>query len=292
MSLKILQSSAGWMQKGLKATIPLPLTSFTEEDGTPLTIAGADSGFSQLSNKESAITIPVNGAIVAFASSFSLPQDTDYTQDVTIHALVGKDAANDDLTLDCEVYPVAESDSGNDDIQDTATQTVPQAVTELVYTCGADGVLAPPATLSAIFTLGGTNDGDAVYIYGAWAEYYLASPIGQATVHCCRVIVPEAHRLSAATAWFQNVATVGTVTCKLKQSDTGDARTGALVGAALNNATLMDYASVSTKYDFSLAATDKAIAPANRMYFLTLAGTDPADRLDEPILMITYDDEV
>jgi hypothetical protein len=77
----------------------------------------------------------------------------------------------DDLTLDCEVYPCAAGDVANADIQDTAAQTITEAASELIFTCGADGVLAAPGTLSVVLALGGTNDGDAVNIYGAWVEY-------------------------------------------------------------------------------------------------------------------------
>jgi hypothetical protein len=75
------------------------------------------------------------------------------------------------LTLDCEVYPCKAGDVANADIQDTAAQTIVAAVTELVFTCGADGVLAAPGTLSVVLTAAGGNDGDKIYIYGAWVEY-------------------------------------------------------------------------------------------------------------------------
>ena len=88
-----------------------------------------------------------------------------------VHVLCGKDADNDVLTLDCEVFPCGVADIANADIQDTAATTVTQTVLELTFTCGADGVLAAPGTLSVVLALGGTNDGDAMYIYGVWIEY-------------------------------------------------------------------------------------------------------------------------
>jgi hypothetical protein len=84
---------------------------------------------------------------------------------------MGKGGALDVLTLDCEVYPCAVGDLANADIQGTAAQAIVATGTELVFTCGADGVLEAPGTLSVVLTVGGTNDGDAVYIYGAWIEY-------------------------------------------------------------------------------------------------------------------------
>jgi hypothetical protein len=159
--------------KTAQATIVVPLGSITMEDGTALTKqATTVTGFAQLANKEIVIAIPVNcssGEALQFTTP--IPQDLDDTADITIHALVGKDAANDALTLDCEVYPCAVGDLANADIQDTAATAIVATGTELVFTCGADGVLEAPGTLSVVLTLGGTNDGDAVYIYGVWVEY-------------------------------------------------------------------------------------------------------------------------
>lgn len=156
-----------------QATIPVPLGAITQEDGTALLKqATTVAGFEQLSNKETVITIPVDcSAGEALGFSIPVPQDLDDSADIKVHVLAGKDADNDALTLDCEVYPSAAGDVANDDIQDTAAQAITQAVGELVFTCGADGVLAAPGTLSVVLTLGGTNDGDAVRIYGAWVEY-------------------------------------------------------------------------------------------------------------------------
>ena len=156
-----------------QATIPIPLGAITEEDGTPLTKqATTVAGYEQLSDKETVITIPI-GCTQGEALGFSVPvpQDLDDSADVVVHVLAGKGGALDELTLDCEVYPCAAGDTANDDIQDTAAQALTEAASELAFTCGADGVLAAPGTLSVVLTLGGENDGDAVYIYGAWIEY-------------------------------------------------------------------------------------------------------------------------
>lgn len=159
--------------KTAQAVIPIPLTAITQEDGTPLVKqATTVAGFSQLANKEVVINIPVNcTAGEALAFSTPIPMDLDETADVSVHVLASKAADNDSLTLDCEVYPVAVGDGANADIQDTAAQAITAAISELTFECGADGVLAAPGTLSVVLTLGGTNDGDAVYIYGAWIEY-------------------------------------------------------------------------------------------------------------------------
>lgn len=156
-----------------QATIPVPLGAITMEDGTVLTKqATTVAGIAQLANKEQVITIPVNctsGESLGF--TVPVPQDIDDSADIVVHVLAGKAANLDALTLDCEVYPCGVGDTANADIQDTAAQTITEAASELTFTCGADGVLAAPGTLSVILALGGTNDGDAVYIYGAWVEY-------------------------------------------------------------------------------------------------------------------------
>lgn len=156
-----------------QATIPVPLGAITMEDGTVLTKqATTVAGIAQLANKEQVIDIPVDcssGESLGF--TVPIPQDLDDSEDIVVHVLAGKAADNDALTLDCEVYPCAVGDTANADIQDTAATTITQAASELTFTCGADGVLAAPGTLSVILALGGTNDGDAVYIYGAWVEY-------------------------------------------------------------------------------------------------------------------------
>lgn len=156
-----------------QATIPIPLGAITQEDGTALTKqATTVTGIAQIGDKEQVIMIPVNcSSGEALGFSVPVPQDLDDSEDITIHVLAGKAAALDELTLDCEVYPCAAGDVANADIQDTAAQAITEAASELVFECGADGVLAAPGTLSVILTLGGTNDGDAVYIYGAWVEY-------------------------------------------------------------------------------------------------------------------------
>jgi hypothetical protein len=159
--------------KTIQGTVPIPLGVIMMEDGTALTKqATTVAGYAQLANKEIVINIPINcsaGETLGF--SVPLPQDIDVTADLHVHVLAGKDADNDVLTLDCEVFPVAAGDVANADIQDTAAQTIVAAGTELTFTCGLDGLLASPSALTVVLILGGTNDGDAAYIYAAWLEY-------------------------------------------------------------------------------------------------------------------------
>ncbi|WP_295451915.1 hypothetical protein [uncultured Thiodictyon sp.] len=156
-----------------QATLPIPLAAITMEDGTALTKqATTVAGLAQAANKEQRIEIPVDcTAGEALAFCLPLPQDYDEAGDLHVHALVGKGGNLDTLTLDCEVYLAGPGDTGNADACTTAAQAWPQAVTELTFAAAAAGLIAAPATLTAILTLGGTNDGDAVYLYGAWVEY-------------------------------------------------------------------------------------------------------------------------
>jgi len=155
-----------------KGTVPIPLGAITQEDGTALLKqATTVAGYSQLANKETVILIPVDATKEALGFSVALPNDLDATQDVTIHVIAGKAADLDALTLDAEAYPVGVGDAANADIQDTAALALTQSPSELVFTCGSDGVIAPPSALSVVLTLGGTNDGDATYIYAVWLEY-------------------------------------------------------------------------------------------------------------------------
>lgn len=161
-------------QQSAQKCVPVPLGAITLEDGTALTKqATTVTGYAQLASKEIVIMIPVDAGSGEDAMGFSttLPPDLDDSADVVVHVLVGKDADNDALTLDCEVFPSTAGDVANADIQDTAATAIVAAVTELTFTCGADGVLAAPCTLAVVLTQGGTNDGDKVYIYGVWIEY-------------------------------------------------------------------------------------------------------------------------
>lgn len=102
----------------------------------------------------------------------------------------------------------------------------------------------------------------------------------------CRVVVPFAHKLKSATLYTHTVVTTGTVTTTLKQADDGDARAGVTVGVALDNTTLAAHGNVSKKTEFVLKAADMGVAPAGRLYFIVASGTDAADRVDDPLLVI------
>jgi hypothetical protein len=158
-----------------KGFISVPLGAVTTEPGVALTTqATTVTGFTQLANKETVINIPINtnpaaGKNLGFV--VPTPIDLDLAYPVEVHVLVGKAANLDELTLDCEVFPVAAGDVANADIQLTAATAITEAASELVFTCNRTGMLAAPGGLSVVLILGGTNDGDAVYVYSVWLEY-------------------------------------------------------------------------------------------------------------------------
>lgn len=163
-ALKALLSSKGF--------IPIPLGAITQEDGTALLKqATTVAGYAQISNKETVINIPVNctaGESLGFVAP--LPIDMDENYPLEVHVLVGKAANNDALTLDCEVYLVGAGSVGNSDIQLTAAQAIVATGSELVFICDTPATVARGG-MSAVLALGGTNDGDATYIYSVWVEY-------------------------------------------------------------------------------------------------------------------------
>ena len=163
-ALKALLSSKGF--------VPVPLGAVTQEDGTALLKqATTVAGYAQLANKETVINIPVNcsaGELLGFVAP--IPIDIDISYPVEVHVLAGKAADNDELTLDCEVFPVGAGDVANADIQTTAATAIVAAGTELVFTCTTTG-MPSRGGLSVVLLLGGTNDGDAVYVYSVWLEY-------------------------------------------------------------------------------------------------------------------------
>jgi hypothetical protein len=67
--------------------------------------ASTATGYLQVSNADTVIDIPANGASKALGFAVPIPIDIDLAYPVEVKALVGKSAANDELTLDCEVYP-------------------------------------------------------------------------------------------------------------------------------------------------------------------------------------------
>lgn len=159
--------------KSAAAAVPIALGALTMEDGTILTKqATTVAGLVQLSNKEQAIQIPIDcTAGEALAFCVPLPQDFSAAGNMSVHVLAGKGGDLDVLTLAAELYLSAAGDTGNTNAVTTAAQTITAAVSELVFVAPLAGLIAGPAIATVVLSLGGTNDGDAVNIYGVWIEY-------------------------------------------------------------------------------------------------------------------------
>lgn len=110
-------------------------------------------------------------------------------------------------------------------------------------------------------------------------------------LYTCRIVVPFAHKLVKASLYVQKVVLVGTVTAALNQTDVGDARAGSQ-WAILSGSDLSAVTDVHTKLDFTLISAALGVAPADRTYFLVLAATNTADRVDEPVLSIEVTDDL
>lgn len=150
--------------------LPVPLTSITQEDGTVLAkLNSTTSGWSQLGNADVVINIPVNATVEAFSFTALSPPDLDVTQPVYVLVDVSKAADNDTLTLDCELYASAPGDYANSDLVSSSATTIVAAGSQLSFTCGAPTIAA--TSFSGVLTLGGTNDGDAVYIRSVSIRY-------------------------------------------------------------------------------------------------------------------------
>jgi hypothetical protein len=153
--------------------IPVPLANLTQEDGTALEkLAATASGYSQISNKEVVLAIPVNATIEAFSFSVPVPLDVDTGEDMAVKVLASKveGGTADALTLNLEAYFCGAGDLQNADAYAGAAKAVVTAGTILSYPLLAATIIKP-GSLSCVLTLGGTNDADAVYIHSIWIEY-------------------------------------------------------------------------------------------------------------------------
>lgn len=152
-----------------EGTISIPLMSITGEDGTVLAKqASTTSGWSQLSNKNVVLNIPVNATNEAFSFSVSAPSDMDGTQPIYVDVHMSKSADNDTLTMDCELYSNGAESGWTADLVTSAAQSIFDDGSPATFTCDAP---VYSSTLAGVLTLGGTNDGDAVYIHGVRIRY-------------------------------------------------------------------------------------------------------------------------
>lgn len=112
----------------------------------------------------------------------------------------------------------------------------------------------------------------------------IATEPGADTSYHCRIYVPFAHRLQDAYVTNTDVDKTGTITVTLLQADDTDAKAGTAVGTAITPSAAT--ADVVTVNQVTLANSDKAAVTAGRCYFLSITGTNAADRFEEPTLTI------
>lgn len=110
-----------------------------------------------------------------------------------------------------------------------------------------------------------------------------------AGVYVCRLVIPVAHLLTAAWVYTQEVVTTGTLEVRLRKADVRDPRGGAAIAELIDNDDVTTQADENVRFDFVLLDHAKELAPAERMYFLSLTGSDSADRCNEPLLIVQYD---
>ena len=108
-------------------------------------------------------------------------------------------------------------------------------------------------------------------------------------IYVCRAIVIAPHKLVAARVYVQNVVFTGTLEVRLRYADLRGPRGGADAAEVLENDDFIARTSINTVYRFSLLDFIKAQVATERTYFLSLTGTNSADRFDEPLLVLDYD---
>lgn len=106
----------------------------------------------------------------------------------------------------------------------------------------------------------------------------------------CKIWVPFVHTLVSARVAFSNVVATGDLTVSLRIAYRQDSAGGRKLGSDLDDDDLtpagLTVASVYNWFSWVLAGDDLATYPAWTLYFITTTGTNAADRLDEPLLMV------
>lgn len=152
-------------------TIPIPLGTFTQEDGTALTkfTAGATPGFQQLSNKEVVLTWDGNGTPGAVAVNVPFVDPSiNPAANVVVHVLAAMAGETDTPVVAMEAYfGAGDTDCAGTDFEVTGTTTV----TEYTNTIALANVATPPSSLTLVFTpTAGQMGTDELYFYAVWLE--------------------------------------------------------------------------------------------------------------------------
>ena len=307
MAIQTLSSADTWIQANQKGQIDLPLGSFLEggTPGTPLAIFAAGdfevAGYSLLDSEALGIRWNNKSTHKPIGITVGLPDDLDPSQDIVLKILASKTGATGGnavtwlvtaFFLPEDALHDADADAGGTSSAMTGDAAAKTLQLETLTIAAADVANPPGALALTIQPTDGTLGTDDVVIFAAWLEYTRSSMIWKTNTYQGRILVPIVHKLSRARFYAQNIVTTGTVEVKLQRSNRGHGRTGALVGTKLENDDLGDVSNRNTRLDFVLANEDKLVAPAEEQYFLVITGTDPADRVDEPMLAIEVDDTI
>lgn len=155
----------------LNGEIAIPITAFTEEDGTILTItADATIGFKQVGNEELVLQV---AAAEVFGTTIGLPDTADGSADMTLDLVVVKNGTDaDDATINLEAFAAATGAAINSAVD--AYAGAAKAIVDdtniqvLSFTLLAASLPAAARTLTMLFTPAGS---DEIYILGANLKY-------------------------------------------------------------------------------------------------------------------------
>jgi len=272
-------------------TIPLP----TLRETTNLDVGNLAAHGGILASDSTPILEAINAATdgaqrVHWASSnndqvifqTALPPDFDASKDLELHARIASAGTTDAVALTLASY-FSEADTA---VADTSESNQTTTFAEKVATIAAADIPNDPQILTCGLTPV-AHTTDAMYLTGLWLEYTRYYLVNSNFV--CRMVIPRAHKLLRAWVYVQNVAFTGTVEVRLRMTDRLSARGGSDIAELVDNDELTARSATNARYDFILLDFAKEQAPAERMYFLSISGTDPADRFDEPLLVLEYE---
>ena len=115
-------------------------------------------------------------------------------------------------------------------------------------------------------------------------------PITLTPIYVCRLTVLKPHKLLRVWVYVEHVVLTGIVEILLQKADRLDGRGGSQISEKIENADMTARTNLRARYDFELLDLAKGIAaPPEREYFLSLSGTNAADRFDEPTLIVEYE---
>lgn len=169
----------------IQALLPIPLTSFTKLDGTPLakfadSTATATAGINLANSKALCLRWNNNANPCAIATAIPIPPDLDGTANAVVHIAASKSGATlgDAVTFTVGAFNAmvgathdADTDFGSASTAMTGNAAA-KTVAELTCTLAAANVDEAPGTISlTVGPTAGTLGTDDVMVHGVWLEY-------------------------------------------------------------------------------------------------------------------------